>query len=221
MEEAQVFTFPQAFEFPIKHIPAKRMFDIVFSCVAILLLSPLYLLIGFLVFATSRGKIVYAHKRIGRGGKAFRCFKFRTMYRDADKRLKELLASDPAIREEWSKNFKLQKDPRVTPLGYYLRKFSLDELPQFFNVFKGDLSVVGPRPVIDEEVRQHLGMKAPKILSIRPGITGLWQVSGRSDTSYTKRIQLDEYYIDNHSLFFDLKLIFKTIPAILMSRGAY
>lgn len=221
MEDTQTFDFSNTFECQVRHIPTKRFFDITFSLLAMFLALPLFIVIGLAVFATSRGKIIYAHRRIGRGGKNFHCFKFRTMYRDADDRLKQLLSSDPELNEEWQKSHKLKNDPRVTPIGRFLRKCSLDELPQFWNVLKGDLSIVGPRPVVEEELQLHIGPKAGKILSIRPGITGLWQVSGRSDTTYDTRIRLDEHYIDNHSLYLDFKLILKTIPAIISSRGAY
>lgn len=215
----------------IKHLPIKRAFDIIFSLSVLIIGLPVFLIIALAVRITSSGKAVYSHERIGRGGKPFRCYKFRTMYADADCRLKELLENDPAIKKEWERTHKLKNDPRITPLGAFLRKTSLDELPQFWNVIKGDLSVVGPRPVVQAEVTKYLGLKAAKILSIRPGLTGIWQVSGRSDTSYTTRIQLDEKYVDHvhrhtHPLkldliALDLKLIAKTIPSMISSKGAY
>jgi len=208
-------------EYKIKHIPVKRGFDIVFSLLCLLLGLPVYLLTGLFVFLTSPGSIVYSHERIGRGGKTFRCYKFRTMYQNADERLKEILTKDPERKQEWESSFKLKNDPRITSIGSFLRKTSLDELPQFWNVLKGDLSVVGPRPVIKEEIKKHYGIKAYKILSVRPGLTGLWQVSGRSNCSYDERIRMDERYLDNHSFFGDLKLIAKTIPAVISSKGAY
>jgi undecaprenyl-phosphate galactose phosphotransferase len=209
-------------DYEIKHIPVKRGFDILFSFLCLLIGAPVYLLIALFIFVTSPGKVIYSHERIGRGGKPFRCYKFRSMYLDADRRLKDILASNPALREEWETTYKLKNDPRITPFGSFLRKTSLDELPQFWNVLKGDLSVVGPRPVVKEEVEKYLCMKAYKILSIRPGLTGPWQVSGRSDIKcYQTRIKLDEYYVDNHSFLLDLKLIIKTIPAVLFSKGAY
>ncbi|MBA2369630.1 MAG: sugar transferase [Candidatus Protochlamydia sp.] len=208
--------------YKIKHIPLKRIFDIFFSILFLCLGLPLFLCIALLIVATSPGKVIYSHERIGRGGKPFRCYKFRSMYRDADTRLKELLLFNPCLRKEWESSYKLKNDPRITRVGSFLRKTSLDELPQFWNVLKGDLSIVGPRPVIKAEMEQHLGIKAYKILSIRPGLTGLWQVSGRSDIQcYEKRIELDEYYVDNRSIGLDLKLIVKTIPVMLFSKGAY
>lgn len=209
-------------ECQVKHIPIKRIFDIIFSLIVLSIGLPVYLFIALLIALSSPGRVIYAHQRIGRGGKTFRCFKFRTMYPDADKKLKELLASNLQLKAEWERTFKLKDDPRITPFGAFLRKTSLDELPQFWNVLKGDLSVVGPRPIVKEEMEKYLGHKASKILSIRPGLTGPWQVSGRSDIAcYQKRIELDEHYVDHRSLVWDLQLIAKTIPAMIFSKGAY
>jgi exopolysaccharide production protein ExoY len=205
----------------IKHNLIKRLFDIYFSLALIVLLSPLFITIALAIFLTSPGPIIYGHKRIGRGGVIFKCLKFRTMYIDADVKLKSLLESDQHIKEEWLKNRKLKNDPRVIKIGNFLRKTSLDELPQFFNVLKGDLSVVGPRPVMDDEILSFFGAKASKILKVRPGITGLWQTSGRSNIDYEKRIALDEQYVDEHNLWLDIKLIVKTVPCVLFSKGAY
>lgn len=205
----------------IKRKPSKRMFDLLFGSLISLFFLPAILLIILAIRLTSPGKIVYSHERIGRGGKPFKCYKFRTMYADADARLQSLLDTDAELKQEWMTSRKLKNDPRVTTLGKFLRKSSLDELPQLWNVLKGDLSLVGPRPVVKDEVIQFMGDKATKILSIKPGLTGIWQVSGRSDTSYSKRLQLDEQYVDNHSLFLDLILILKTVPSLLFSRGAY
>ena len=143
------------------------------------------------------------------------------MYTDADQRLNNLLETEAELQKEWRLRRKLKQDPRITPFGHFLRKTSLDELPQFWNVLKGDLSVVGPRPVVREELDQFYGAKAVKILSIRPGLTGVWQVSGRNDTCYITRVKLDEEYVANRSFFLDLKLICKTIPAMITSKGAY
>jgi undecaprenyl-phosphate galactose phosphotransferase len=143
------------------------------------------------------------------------------MYPDADARLEEILKSCPHRRAEWEAFHKLKDDPRITKIGAFLRKTSLDELPQFWNVLVGDLSVVGPRPVVQKELLKHFGPKAGKILSIRPGLTGIWQVSGRSNTCYRERIRLDEHYVDHHSFIGDLKLIFKTVPQMIFSKGAY
>jgi len=205
----------------VRHIAWKRIFDILFSLFIIVLLSPFLLLITLFIAYVSKGNPFYAHTRVGRGGKAFSCYKFRTMYHDADKRLQEILESDPSLELEWREKRKLSNDPRVTSIGSFLRKTSLDELPQFFNVLKGDLSVVGPRPVMEDELREHFGDRAGKVLSMRPGITGIWQVSGRSDTSYTRRVIMDEIYVDTCSFMLDLKLILKTIPKMLFTKGAY
>lgn len=214
-------TFFLKLDYKIKHRAIKRIFDIAFSLSILVLFLPVFAIIALIVAATSKGAIVYAHSRVGRGGKKFGCYKFRSMYFDADKRLEELLKSNPELKKEWEKNFKLKNDPRITPIGSFLRKTSLDEFPQFWNVLKGDLSVVGPRPVIQDEIVKYYGDKAAFVLSIRPGLTGLWQVSGRSNTSYDVRVSLDEEYINKQSLALDIKLVLKTIPAMLTSRGAY
>lgn len=205
----------------IIHIPLKRIFDILFSLTALLLGAPIFIAIAIAIKLTSKGAVFYAHPRIGRGFKIINCLKFRTMYMNADEKLEEILKSDPQKRKEWDETQKLKNDPRVTPLGTFLRKTSLDELPQFVNVLKGDLSVVGPRPLVALEVNKFLGNKAREILKIRPGLTCLWQVSGRNDLSYDHRIQLDERYIRNRSFWLDMRIIFKTIPAMLFSKGAY
>lgn len=213
----QTFTL----EIPVRHNFLKRAFDIFFSIGALGAIFPLFFVIAALIRLTSKGRIIYSHQRVGRGGKSFPCYKFRTMYQDADLRLCELLASDPKTKEEWESSFKLKNDPRITPFGRFLRKTSLDELPQFWNVIRGDLSVVGPRPVVSDELQKYFNEKAAIILSIRPGLTGLWQVSGRSNLSYEDRIYLDEEYVKNQSFLLDLKLIAKTLPAIVFSKGAY
>lgn len=205
-----------------RHCAAKRIFDIFFSLLVLLISLPLFAVIICAIKIASPGKAIFMHDRIGRGGKSFRCLKFRTMHTDAHERLQLLLASDAEKRREWKQCRKLKNDPRIIPfIGNFLRKSSLDEFPQFWNVLKGDLSVVGPRPVVADEVAQHYGCKASKILSVRPGLTCLWQVSGRSDTDYTTRIGLDEQYVDTRCLRKDLLLIVKTVPCMLFSRGAY
>lgn len=214
-------TLAQELSCQIRHVPVKRAFDIVFSVLVLICGLPLFFAISLAICLTSRGKVIYSHERVGRGGNTFRCYKFRTMYRDADIRLKNLLDSHPDLKKEWELTYKLKNDPRVTSIGLLLRKLSLDELPQFWNVLKGDLSVVGPRPVVKAEIRKFYGVKAATVLSVRPGITGLWQVRGRSDTSYEKRVALDVMYVEKQSMKLDLQLIFKTIPAIISSRGAY
>jgi len=205
----------------VRHLPVKRIFDILFSVLVLTLGSPLFLLIALLIKCTSKGKVIYYQTRVGRGGKTFKCYKFRTMYKDADRRLQSMLDESEEMRKEWIEQRKLKKDPRVTRIGKLLRKTSLDELPQFYNVLKGNLSIVGPRPVVQEEINEYFGVKAYKILSIRPGLTGIWQVSGRNNTSYAHRVHLDETYVDTRSFWLDLKLIIKTIPCMLFARGAY
>jgi len=221
LDETEMDSFFSNLEFQIKHRVLKRIFDILFSLSILFLFTPLYFFIALAIRLTSKGPIVYAHQRIGRGGKKFGCYKFRTMFPDADIKLKNILDANPELKEEWESTYKLKNDPRVTPIGAFLRKTSLDEFPQFWNVLKGDLSVVGPRPVIQDEILKYYGDKAAKVLSIRPGLTGLWQVSGRSNTSYKSRVLLDEEYINNQSFVLDLKLVLKTIPAMLSSKGAY
>ena len=218
---AQAIPLEDDFSCDIKHIPLKRIFDICFSLTVLVFAFPLFLFLAFVVRLSSKGNSVYSQERVGRGGKTFKCFKFRTMYPDAEERLKDILASDIELRKEWEHFHKLKSDPRVTSMGAFLRKTSLDELPQFWNVLKGDLSVVGPRPVVRAELEKHLTCKAEKILSIRPGLTGPWQVSGRSDMSYKRRIEIDEFYVDNQTFLWDLKLIVKTIPAMIFAKGAY
>lgn len=222
MPDSTLVLMNELWTYETKHLPIKRLFDIFFSLICLILGAPIYLFIAGCIYFSSPGKIFYYHERLGRGGRMFRCYKFRSMYSDADIRLKEIIENDAALREEWNQSFKLKNDPRITFIGSFLRKTSLDELPQFWNVLKGDLSVVGPRPVIKEEFEKYFGVKGYKILSIRPGLTGLWQVSGRSDiTSYEDRILLDEHYVDTHSLTLDMKIILKTIPVMLNSKGAY
>ncbi len=214
-----LLSFP--FECQIKSIPIKRAFDILFSFCFLLIGLPFLLIIALAIYLSARVNPFYTQERIGRGGKIFKCYKFRTMHKDAEQRLESLLESHPHLKAEWEAKHKLSNDPRIIPIGKILRKTSLDELPQFLNVLKGDLSIVGPRPVVQIEIQKHYGAKAYKILSIRPGITCLWQVSGRSDTSYQQRIKLDELYVDTQSFLLDLKLILKTVPAMVSAKGAY
>lgn len=211
----------RTFSCEVRRLPAKRIFDISFSLLVLIFFFPLFFLIALAIRLSSAGSPVYYQLRIGRGGVPFHCYKFRTMYKDADMRLHEILDSDPAKRLEWDQTHKLKNDPRITPIGSFLRRTSLDELPQFWNVLKGDLSVVGPRPVVQEEIDKHFHHKAKQIFSIRPGLTGIWQVSGRSDTSYETRIALDEQYVATRTFWLDLKLIALTIPSMITRKGAY
>lgn len=212
-----------SFEAPaqIRHIPVKRIFDILFSLIVLVLGSPIFILLALLVKATSRGPAFFVHERIGRGGCRFQCYKFRTMHPNAEERLQDILHSNPQFASEWNTHYKLKNDPRVTWLGSFLRKTSLDELPQFWNVLKGDLSVVGPRPVTESELKNELGPYATRFLSIRPGLTGPWQVSGRNNVSFAQRIRFDIHYIRHQSFTWDLYLILLTIPAMITTRGAY
>ncbi len=200
----------------------KRIFDFIFSSFVILLLLPVYLIIAIIIKLTDKGPVFYKQRRVGCGGKEFEIIKFRSMYPDAERRLKEILDNDPKARREWETTFKLKNDPRVTPIGRFLRKTSLDELPQFFNVLKGDMSVVGPRPVVREELKKFYKDKAKYYLSVRPGVTGYWQVEGRSDIKdYGKRVDMDVWYVKNQSFLLDLKIILKTLWIMITGKGAY
>ncbi len=198
----------------------KRLFDVCFSTLVLILGLPVYLLIALLIKCTSYGPIFFVDRRLGKNFKIIRLYKFRTMYCDAEKKLSELLDTNPKLRMEWNMHCKLRSDPRITPLGRILRKTSCDELPQFLNVFLGDLSVVGPRPFAID-TRSFLGKKAKKILSVKPGLTGIWQISGRSLLPLQKRLLLDERYVESHGFLSDLGIILKTIPVMIFPKGAF
>lgn len=204
---------------PILSRKAKRVFDVMLSLGALAVLSIPMLLVTALV-KLDRGPAIFGHWRVGEGGKAFRCYKFRSMRPDAQAQLEELLERDPVARAEWDANRKLKDDPRVTWLGKAIRKTGVDEFPQFFNVLKGDMSLVGPRPVTESELSEY-GADADRYKSVRPGITGLWQVSGRNDVTYAQRVSLDAWYVMNWSPWHDIAIIMKTIPAVLSRKGAY
>lgn len=199
---------------------AKRSLDILIAVAGLVMLSPLLFMIAASVKLTSRGPVLFGHRRIGARGRVFRCWKFRTMIADSGDALERHLAENPAAREEWERTRKLKNDVRITPIGRILRDYSLDELPQLFNVVKGDMSIVGPRPVVADELSLY-GADARYYLSARPGITGLWQVSGRNDVSYDARVALDKAYVRDWSMNRDLRIILKTVPAALSARGAY
>lgn len=200
----------------------KRTFDIVFSLFVIIITLPITIPIAIAIKLTDGGSVFYKHTRIGYKGKKFEVIKFRSMYMDADKRLKDILENDSKAREEWEKTFKLKNDPRVTPIGKFLRKTSLDELPQFLNVLKGDMSVVGPRPVVEEELKKYYKENAEVYMSVKPGITGYWQVEGRSDIEdYQERVKMDVWYVKNMNFWLDLKIILKTIWVMIKGKGAY
>jgi exopolysaccharide production protein ExoY len=207
--------------YPIRHKPLKRLFDIAFSLIVIITNLPLFVIISLIILITSPGPIFFIQKRVGRGGKIILCYKFRTMVINAESKLKDILEKDFEKAKEYQKFRKLKDDPRIFSFGRFLRKFSLDEMPQFFNVLFGDLSVVGPRPAFFEEVKEFYGKRAAKILSVRPGITGIWQTSGRNYLSFLDRVRLDEIYVDNQSFRKDLHLILKTIPMLFSSKGAF
>jgi putative colanic acid biosynthesis UDP-glucose lipid carrier transferase len=236
---AQIFMVPDLFIFDIfniefqtlGNIPVinfnpdyawKRYFDIVFSLIVIIITLPLTLLIALLVKLEDSGPIFYIAERITIAGKQFKCLKFRTMVVDAEKELAQILNTDPEARREWDSIFKLKNDPRITRVGKMLRRFSLDELPQFINVIRGDMSVVGARPVVYSELFQHYKENAGLYCSIKPGITGPWQIGPRNDMhDYTERVKLDIWYLQNLSLWLDLKIIFKTVTVLFHGRGAY
>ena len=199
----------------------KRLFDIFFSSFAILFFTPLGICLALLIKFSSKGAVFYKSYRRGKDTNAIYCWKFRTMHQDAEKRLDDILKKNPDLRKEWNTYYKLKHDPRVTWIGFFLRKTSLDELPQFWNVLKGDLSIVGPRPVTDDEIAKYFGPKASKILSVRPGLTGIWQTSGRNLLTFEERVRLEEHYVDIRSISLDLRIIFKTIPMIFFPKGAF
>lgn len=197
----------------------KRLFDVAFSILFLILLSPLMLLIA-LAIRWEGGPVIFSQQRVGQGGKMFPCFKFRTMMPDAEEHLKKLLATFPALRKQWDQDRKLRYDPRITRLGSFLRRTSLDELPQLINVLRGEMSLVGPRPVVLEELQRY-GRRKSYYLMAKPGITGLWQVSGRSDLNYTRRVILDSWYVRHWSFVFDCSILYRTAGVVLARQGAY
>ncbi len=199
---------------------AKRLFDVVFSLTILIVFAPVYLLLVVLIALSSRGPVFYIQERVGKNYKPFGCIKFRTMVRNADEVLIEMMETSPGLRQEFKSNFKLRRDPRITRIGRFLRITSLDEFPQFLNVLKGDMSVVGPRPVVTEELERY-GKYADRVFSIRPGLTGLWQVSGRNQTSFIRRAELDIEYIQRWSIWMDIFILIKTIKVVLLREGAY
>ncbi len=204
------------------HTEWKRSFDVIFSLMALCFTLPVNLIIGLLIKLEDGGPVIYKHRRIAAAGKEFGCMKFRTMRVGADKELEKILAENSIMREEWEHTYKLKNDPRVTRIGRLLRKTSLDELPQFINVLKGDMSVVGARPVVDHELNGFYKESAGRYCSMKPGITGPWQVGRRSDiVDYDERVNLDDWYILNYSLWNDIKIILKTIKCIFRGSGAY
>ena len=204
---------------PVLQRLGKRLFDVVAALGGLIFLSPVMITLAVLVRAQDGGPALFAHTRIGKNGKPFQCYKFRSMVIDAQQRLENLLATDPEAAAEWARDQKLRKDPRVTGLGRFIRRTSLDELPQLFNILKGDMSVVGPRPIITDEMVRY-GAHIEDYLSVTPGVTGPWQVSGRNDVSYDERVQMDAGYARNWTVLGDIWITLKTVPAVLLSRGA-
>jgi exopolysaccharide production protein ExoY len=196
-----------------------RVIDVSLAATALIILLPVLLLIALIIWLHDRGPPVFAHIRIGKGGKTFPCLKFRTMVMDAEQRLSDILRSDPNAAEEWQRDQKLRIDPRITPIGNFLRKTSLDEVPQLFNVLIGQMSLVGPRPIVENEIPRY-GRYFKHYCRVRPGITGLWQVSGRNDVSYRRRVVMDTVYCRTKSMTLDLSILTLTVPAVLRRRGA-
>lgn len=197
-----------------------RALDILLSLAALWLIAPLLLVVAALIYLSDGGAPIFRHARVGKDGRIFGCLKFRSMICNADAALEDLLKSNPNARESWERDHKLHRDPRVTRLGRFLRKSSLDELPQLLNVLQGDMSIVGPRPIVAGEIERYGGY-FQHYCAVRPGITGLWQVSGRNDMSYRRRVACDVLYARNKSLRTDLKIIVATLPAVTSGRGSY
>jgi Undecaprenyl-phosphate galactose phosphotransferase WbaP len=198
----------------------KRILDLVVSIVLIVLLTPLLILIAALLKVTEKGPVLFQQIRVGKNGKHFQCLKFRTMVVNAEEALQTYLSECPDARREWIEGQKLRNDPRVTALGRFLRKSSLDELPQLFNVLAGHMSLVGPRPITDGEIPRY-GDKILAYMAMRPGLTGLWQISGRSNCTYEERVRLDARYVSEWKLRTDIMILLRTVPALLRQDGSY
>ena len=220
MENTKFTKNPPSGDYTVKPKPVydfvKRVLDIVCSLIALILLSPVFLILAILVKTTSEGPVFFAHRRVGRGGKEIKIYKFRSMVTNAEELIKQFT---PEQKAEYEKNFKLENDPRITKIGSFMRKTSLDELPQLINILKGDISVVGPRPVMDVETRIY-GNYRDMLLSVKPGLTGFWAANGRSATSYKRRRAMEIYYVKNRSLLLDAKIIFKTFISVFKGEGA-
>ncbi|MDX2233263.1 MAG: sugar transferase [Hyphomonadaceae bacterium] len=197
----------------------KRTFDIVSSFCGLVILAPILLTVALLIWLNDGGSPLYGHKRVGRQGRPFQCWKFRSMVMNGDAVLAAHLAANPEAAKEWEETQKLTDDPRVTRIGAFIRKTSIDELPQLWNVLRGEMSVIGPRPITRKELDRY-GKNRRYYLLVRPGITGLWQVSGRSSTTYERRVSLDRRYLENWSYEQDVMILLKTLPAVLKSEGA-
>jgi Undecaprenyl-phosphate galactose phosphotransferase WbaP len=198
----------------------KRIIDVSAVILGGIVISPILILLALMLFVETKGSILYGHTRIGKDGKKFSAWKFKTMVSDADRKLQNYLDTNPEMRHEWETTHKLKNDPRVTRLGKILRRYSLDELPQLINVLKGEMSLVGPRPIVEDEVH-HYGNLFDPYTWVLPGITGMWQVSGRSDTAYQQRVHLDEYYVRNWSIWLDIYILARTLMVVFKKQGAY
>lgn len=198
------------------YIKIKRVIDVILASVALILLSPLFAIIAIAIKIDSKGPVFFAHKRIGKNGKIIKLYKFRSMVINAEELIKSFT---PEQMREYKENYKLTNDPRITKVGKFLRKTSLDELPQLINIINGDLSIIGPRPVIADELEKY-GTNKDKFLSVTPGLTGYWAANGRSNTTYEQRMEMELYYIDNLSLKMDIKVFFKTILSVVKKEGA-
>lgn len=196
-----------------------RVIDITIALVALVFLTPLLVVIALIVMICDPGPVIFKHRRVGQGGKTFGCLKFRSMYVGAEERLTKILAANPELRVQWERDQKLDNDPRITRIGAVLRVTSLDELPQLINVIRGEMSLVGPRPIVAAEVPRY-GRFIQSYYRVRPGLTGLWQVTGRSSTTYRRRVATDVFYARSRSLLFDTKILFATIPAVVAGRGS-
>jgi lipopolysaccharide/colanic/teichoic acid biosynthesis glycosyltransferase len=199
---------------------AIRLLDVTIASILLVVLLPLFVLVAIAIYLADPGKIIFAHQRIGQDGRAFPCYKFRSMVVDSEQRLADWLEQHPDARAEWARDHKLRDDPRITGLGRFLRKSSIDELPQLFNVLRGEMGIVGPRPIVAAEIARYRRFYA-NYASVKPGITGLWQVSGRNNTSYRRRVALDVRYSKSKSVFLDLRIMAATVPAVLMARGSH
>lgn len=204
---------------PAPYSPIKRTVDILGALLIGAVFSPLILVIA-LMMSLEDGPILFRHRRIGRGGTSFGCLKFRTMVPNAEQTLQNLLENDPAAKAEWVRDHKLRSDPRITRIGRFLRRTSLDELPQLWNVLRGEMALVGPRPIVKEEMLRY-GRYLPTYLAAKPGVTGLWQVTGRNDTDYRRRVVLDTYYVRKQSLLMDVRILLKTVKVVIWGHGAY
>ncbi len=197
----------------------KRVFDFALALIALIFLAPFIALFALFIWMQDGKAPIFGHNRYGKNGRVFRCYKLRSMVPDAKEQLAHILATDPAAKKEWDETQKLTNDPRITRLGKFIRATSIDELPQLWNIIRGDMAIVGPRPIVQNEIAKY-GEWFGHYSSVRPGLTGLWQIKGRSDTTYEERIAFDVEYVQNQSFMNDLVIIIRTVPAILMSRGA-